>query len=342
MNHSKRCLAIVNPTSGRERAAHFIPLLASVLSERYEDVSFKITQKPNDAKIFAQEAAMQHMDVICMGGDGTINEAINGIVPINSSSVFGFIPLGTVNDLARALHIPRTPKVAIEMLRTAKISHIDVGRANDRYFTNIVAAGLIPDAVSQVTIKEKTMFGSLAYFMKGMQVFPKQHPFHVVIEEDGKKPVHIESPLIAAMLTDSAGSFRILIPPEDRNNGVIKLALFHDFQFFRTLKEAPKLLTGVRLGKDILTIINFKKARISITGNNIPIHANIDGDYGAYFPIDLEIFPKRLPIFVPSKIKNESPLFPHILSTKSLMEKIHWPDSSDTSTKKENTSKTTI
>lgn len=324
MKHSDRCLVIVNPTSGKERAVHFIPLLASVLSERYRDVSFKLTQKENDAKHFAREAALHGIDVICMGGDGTINEAINGIVPVESPSVFGFIPLGTVNDLARALQIPRTPKAAIEMLRRAKISPIDVGRANDRYFTNIVAAGLIPDAVSQVTIKEKTRFGSLAYFMKGVQVFPRQHPFRVTIEQEGKDPIHVDSPLIAAMLTDSAGSFRILIPPEDRNNGMIKLALFHDFQWFRTLKEAPKLLTGVQLGEDIVTIIHVTKARLSISGNKNPVRANIDGDYGATFPIDLEILPKRLPVFVPGKVKKESPLFPHLLGTDTLMKKMHW------------------
>lgn len=184
LENVKRCLVIVNPTSGRERAPKYIPLLSSVLSKRYDDVSIKLTQKAGDAKDFARRAAEKNKDIICMGGDGTINEVINGMVPVRSDSCFGFIPFGTVNDLARALHIPRSPQGAIRMLEQAKRTTIDVGKINDRYFINIVAAGLIPEAVSEVTIKEKTLFGSLAYFMKGFQALPKQHSYHFHIREE--------------------------------------------------------------------------------------------------------------------------------------------------------------
>ncbi|MFR6111620.1 MAG: acylglycerol kinase family protein [Dialister invisus] len=109
MENVKRCLVIVNPTSGRERAPKYIPLLSSVLSKRYDDVSIKLTQKAGDAKI-SPAAPRKNKDIICMGGDGTINEVINGMVPVRSDSCFGFIPFGTVNDLARALHIPVRPR----------------------------------------------------------------------------------------------------------------------------------------------------------------------------------------------------------------------------------------
>lgn len=258
MENAKRCLVIVNPTSGRERAPKYIPLLSSVLSKRYDDVSIKLTQKAGDAKNFARRAAEKNKDIICMGGDGTINEVINGMIPVRSDSCFGFIPFGTVNDLARALHIPRSPQGAIRMLEQAKRTTIDVGKINDRYFINIVAAGLIPEAVSEVTIKEKTLFGSLAYFMKGFQALPKQHSYHSTSEKKtGRYPYFL--PLVAAMLTDSAGSFRNLVPPEERNKGVIKLALFHNFQWLRTIREAPKLLTGLQLGPEILTVVGVKK-----------------------------------------------------------------------------------
>lgn len=194
MENVKRCLVIVNPTSGRERAPKYIPLLSSVLSKRYDDVSIKLTQKAGDAKDFARRAAEKNKDIICMGGDGTINEVINGMVPVRSDSCFGFIPFGTVNDLARALHIPRSPQGAIRMLEQAKRTTIDVGKINDRYFINIVAAGLIPEAVSEVTIKEKTLFGSLAYFMKGFQALPKQHSYHFHIREENGTDIHISSP----------------------------------------------------------------------------------------------------------------------------------------------------
>lgn len=178
MNHTDTAVIIINPTSGRERAPRYLPLLEEVLAKRYASVIVKTTEKAGDATDFAREAARAHYDIFCMGGDGTINEVINGRMQVESPSVFGFIPFGTVNDLARALHIPRSPRGAIRMLETAEETKIDVGRVNGRYFINIVAAGLIPEAVSQVTIKEKTLFGSLAYFMKGFQVLPRQKSYH--------------------------------------------------------------------------------------------------------------------------------------------------------------------
>ena len=133
MTESTRCTIIVNPTSGRERAPRYIPLLHTTLAKRYDNITIKLTEKAGDATEFARIAAEKGRDVICMGGDGTINEVINGMVPVGSHSAFGFIPFGTVNDLARALHIPRSPQGAIRMLEHAVKTKIDVGKINDRY-----------------------------------------------------------------------------------------------------------------------------------------------------------------------------------------------------------------
>lgn len=319
---STRCVIIVNPTSGREKAPRYIPYMTAVLSEKYEDVTIKLTQKAGDAKDFVRYAAEKNKDIFCMGGDGTINEVINGMVSVQSESCFGFVPFGTVNDLSRALHMPRSPKKVIDMFRRAEKSFIDVGKINDRYFINIVAAGLLPEAVSQVTIKEKTLFGSLAYFMKGFQVFAKQQSYQFTITEANGTVIQVSSPLIAAMLTDSAGSFRNLVPPEERNKGVIKLALFHDFQWLRTIREAPKLLAGLQPGPEILTVIAVKKARISIQ-DDMKLYTNVDGDKGPCFPIDLEILPSRLPVFIPHKDDEENTLLPHLL--ESVPPKLKFP-----------------
>ena len=310
MTESTRCTIIVNPTSGRERAPRYIPLLHTTLAKRYDNITIKLTEKAGDATEFARIAAEKGRDVICMGGDGTINEVINGMVPVGSHSAFGFIPFGTVNDLARALHIPRSPQGAIRMLEHAVKTKIDVGKINDRYFINVVAAGLISEAVSEVSIKEKTLFGSLAYFMKGMQVLNKQRSYHFKIEEENGTVIQVSSPLIAAMLTDSAGSFRNLIPPEDRNKGIIKLCLFHDFAWLNAIRQAPKLLAGFQMGPDFVTVVGIKKAHISITEGDT-LSTNVDGDKGPNFPIDLEILPSRLPVFVPAHVDDNATHLPH-------------------------------
>ena len=96
------CILIVNPTSGREKALRYIPLMESALKKRYLSVTLKMTEKAGDATAFASAASRLGQDIFCMGGDGTINETINGMVSAGSTATFGFVPLGTVNDLARA------------------------------------------------------------------------------------------------------------------------------------------------------------------------------------------------------------------------------------------------
>ena len=108
MHSTDTAFIILNPTSGRERAPKFLAALRETLSEKYAHVFVRRTEKAGDAAVFAKEAAARNFDVICMGGDGTINETVSGILAVpGTETVFGFIPFGTVNDLARALRIPR-------------------------------------------------------------------------------------------------------------------------------------------------------------------------------------------------------------------------------------------
>ena len=148
--------------------------------------------------------------------------------------------------------------------------------------------------------------------MKGMQVVSKQKSYHFKIEEENGTVIEVSSPLIAAMLTDSAGSFHNLIPPSERNKGVIKLCLFHDFEWLLALKSAPKLLAGMQMGPGFLTVVSFKKAHLSIQENE-PLVTNVDGDLGPTFPLDLEILPNRLPVFVPAHPREDQGILPRFL-----------------------------
>ena len=76
MERNTTCTMIVNPTSGKERAPKYIPLLNSVLARTYDDIIIRLTNKSGDARNFARQAAEQNRDVICMGGDGTIKEPL--------------------------------------------------------------------------------------------------------------------------------------------------------------------------------------------------------------------------------------------------------------------------
>ena len=104
-----------------------------------------------------------------MGGDGTVNEGISGLAELDYRPTFGFFPLGTVNDLARALGIPLDAEEAIQNLDINKVKPLDIGKINDQYFMNVVAIGTIPESINNVDSEDKTKWGKFAYFISGFK-----------------------------------------------------------------------------------------------------------------------------------------------------------------------------
>ena len=153
-----RCLVIINPVSGGGAARRYALDLQWKLSTLFETIEVKFTTGEGDATRFAKDACERGFDaVFCMGGDGTVNETVNGIAQGGFKSTFGFIPVGTVNDMSRALGIHQNPTQAIKRIDINQTRTIDIGRCNNRYFCNNIAAGVIPKVIEEVTPKEKSI-----------------------------------------------------------------------------------------------------------------------------------------------------------------------------------------
>ena len=113
--------------------------------------------------------------------------------------------------MSRALGIPLEPLAAIRALKNSKIRRVDIGRCNDQYFCNNIAAGVIPKVVEEVTPKEKQLLGPLAYFVKGGQALftTKDYSFHIQTDDHD---FTIRSPLVIALLTNVVSSFEKFMP----------------------------------------------------------------------------------------------------------------------------------
>ena len=295
----KRCMLIVNPTAGRERAKYHKDNLRQQLETMFDDVELRETQKAGDATEWAKEAALTGFDsVFSMGGDGTLNETINGLAQANSAIHFGFIPLGTINDLARALNIPLHPEAAIAMLQHCKTVKVDIAKANDRYFVNTIAAGIMPEAVGHVSIEQKTRLGPLAYFLTGIKAMQAHKTSLFKITTAQGSTVH-RSPLIVVMLTNSVGSFRNLAPQARVDDGKIWLGIFKDFNYLDLIKVIPEFLAGQPLTSELMTLKTMDRVRIELLDDS-HLSTNIDGDEGPDFPLDIEVLPSFLSVYVPA------------------------------------------
>lgn len=293
----EKVLLIVNPSSGGEKAKKYEPKALEKLKSCFGEVEVRYTQKGKDAFKFAKDAARAHYDaVFVMGGDGTVNEGISGIAEEDYRPAFGLFPLGTVNDLARALHIPLNPEKAISGFNKNLLMPLDIGKINDKYFINVVAIGSIPSAINEVEAEEKTKWGKLAYYMAGLRKIAETHSYNFRLDIDGQKK-EIQSSTLLIGLTNSIGGFEQLLPSATANDGFLHLMYIKDENLMDTIMAVPELLTGVDQSAEYVEYIRFKKAGISLKNPDETLKVNVDGDGGDALPVDIGILPSHIRVF---------------------------------------------
>src|SRR5690606_11557835 len=154
----KRARIIYNPTSGREAFRKHLPDVLEKLERAGYETSCHATTGEGDATNAARHAIDRRFDlIVAAGGDGTLNVVVNGMAEQVYRPKLGIIPVGTTNDFARALHIPRDILQATDIIVEGGTMPIDIGRMNDRYFINIAGGGRLTELTYEVPIKLKTM-----------------------------------------------------------------------------------------------------------------------------------------------------------------------------------------
>ncbi|RFU61042.1 diacylglycerol/lipid kinase family protein [Peribacillus glennii] len=291
-----KAMIIINPSSGKERALGILPGLLQIARNLYDDVPVRETEKEGDAAEFAREAcALGYDAVLSIGGDGTISETINGMAEQAHRPHLGIIPMGTVNDFARALKIPLEPERALEILSSRHTIPVDIGKINDRYFMNVLAAGAIAEATYAVSPQQKTMLGSFAYFLEGIKTIISKTPFKLTVEHDGGKWVG-KAYLIVSALTNSVGGFEALAPDARVGDGKIHTFVMKDFSLTQIMKIIPMLLTGELQEHEQVEYICSSTIKVSATEDLV---ANIDGDEGEPLPFTARVLKQHLRVFVP-------------------------------------------
>lgn len=289
-------MLIVNPSSGKELGEQHATHAEEVLRERYGHVDVRFTEKEQDATNFAREAAEKHYQaVIAMGGDGTLNEVVTGLAEATHRPDFGIIPLGTVNDLARALGVPSDPKQAIEALRDAEPTPMDIGTYENGYFMNVIAIGLIAEAVDEVSVEEKTKWGPFAYLIEGVKAFREHSPYELALDStDGQ--FNGEAYLVVIALTNSVGGFENFEPDARLNDGLLHVYIFEELGLKDALQLTPALFTGKLKETDSVT--SFCTKRVKVTSPDaLPVNA--DGDTGGKLPLTFEVLPSHLNVLKP-------------------------------------------
>jgi YegS/Rv2252/BmrU family lipid kinase len=299
-NAGLRICVIFNPAARGNKARRF----RRHLDEMAQLSVFKATTGPGDAQTFGATAVAEGFDlIVAAGGDGTVNEVLNGIgdVPGGFDRVrLGVLPLGTVNVFARELGIPLRLERAWALLRRARESLIDVGRVDfteqgrpaHRYFIQLAGAGLDARAVELVSWKLKTHAGPLAYVVAGFQALAERQS-RICVTADGAK---IEGELVILGNGRYYGGPLELFPGAALNDGLLDACAIPSLSWKSLLPMAPGFLLSRKLPENRVRRLRAQKLEFT---SEPPAPFELDGEWVGYLPATFSLAPKKLRVAVP-------------------------------------------
>ncbi|GLO65225.1 diacylglycerol kinase [Oceanobacillus kimchii] len=293
----KKARIIYNPTSGREAIKRALPNILEKLEVAGFETSTHATTCEGDATEAAKIAVERRYDlIIAAGGDGTINEVINGLAEQEHRPQLGIIPAGTTNDFARALHIPRDIDKAVDIIIEGNTMELDIGRVNDdHYFINIAGGGKLTELTYEVPSKLKTLLGQLAYYIKGIEMLPFLKATRVKIEYDDQV---LEDDIMLFLIsnTNSVGGFEKLAPDAKLNDGYFDLLILKKTNLAEFIQIATLALRGDHFRSKNIIYTQAKHIKVS---NEEKMQLNIDGEYGGLLPGEFLNLRQHIEFYVP-------------------------------------------
>lgn len=292
----KRARIIYNPTSGRELFRKHLPEVLEQMEIAGYETSCHATTCEGDATTAAKAAVERGFDlIVAVGGDGTLNEVVSGMAEFDVRPKLGLIPMGTTNDFARAVHIPRDIRKAVEIIAKGETIPVDIGRMNDRYFVNIAGGGRLTELTYEVPSKLKTVIGQMAYYLKGIEMLPSIRASNVRIEYDGEV-FEDRAMMFLIGLTNSVGGFEKLAPDASLNDGKFTLLILKELNIAEFIRVATLALRGEHLTDP--HVIYTKASKVTVTSEE-RVLLNLDGEYGGVLPATFENLYRHIEVLVP-------------------------------------------
>lgn len=295
----EKYMVIYNPSSGKELSAQKIfAITRRIQSIKNIEVTFFATKKKNDATTAALRACKNNYDlIIACGGDGTVNEIVNGIMLSENKTKLAILPTGTINDFAQQLSVPKNVINYTRMLLNGRYKKIDIGKANDKYFVNVVGGGAFTNIPHIVPSDVKTSFGKYAYYLQGAFEIPGQLDKSYVITYtlDGKE-LTLNTFLFLISNTASVGGFRYLSPKATYTDGLLDIIIIEKSSPTDLLQIFTGILNGQHVNHNKVHYFQSKNVKIS---SKTPITLDIDGEIGDSTPVSINLINKAIDILVP-------------------------------------------
>jgi diacylglycerol kinase (ATP) len=289
---------ILNPKAG---SAGDITRLRAELY-RLGNVTLHTTENPGDAQRLARTALDDGCTlVVAAGGDGTINEVVNGLAHNFAQARLGVIPLGTGNDFVRSINVPNDLTAAIDVLINEQTELLDVVRVTSdeaRYFINVSAGGFSGLVDEKLTAEMKQTWGPLAYLRSAAMALPDLTDYHtyITINDDEQHEVSVYN-IVVANARYVAGGIPIA-PMAEMNDGLVDVMIVPVASIPKLALLVPKILLGQHADDELISFHRARKLRID---SQPKMWFNADGELVGNEPSTFEVLPNALSVIVGPK-----------------------------------------
>jgi diacylglycerol kinase (ATP) len=236
-------------------------------------VEIKLTAEAGEATAFATEAAARGVDVVAAaGGDGTVNEVVNGLdgfdVPL------GIIPLGTANDFARQVGIPMDPDHAMDVILQRKPRRFDTASLNGRRFLNVSTGGVGAEATAETPASAKETLGPMAYAISGMRKLAEFKPYAATFMSEDFS-FDGEFLMFAVGLARMTGGGSMVTPLASATDGLLDLCIVEAMTRREFAAVAFKVKRGEHVGHPG---VHYKQLRAVTIDAPEELSVNVDGE----------------------------------------------------------------
>ena len=305
----KDLLLLVNPKAGKAEVKHHLMDIVDILVKAGWRVVIRTTQYSGEVTDIIRTDGSRYAMVVCAGGDGTLNEAVCGLVQLDTQPVLGYIPAGTTNDFATSLHLPKNNLLqAAEIVANGMPFCCDAGLFNLRPFVYVAAFGIFTEVSYSTPQQSKNALGHAAYILEGIKSLADVKTHELVISTDGEV---ISGEFVFGMVSNSisVGGFKMNSKSKiEMNDGLLEVVLVRKPRNPIELQGAVAAL----MRNDFTALTNhgetclyaFRTQKLQIFSKE-PVSWTLDGEYGGDLQnVTISVKPQAYNIMV-ENIKEE-------------------------------------
>ena len=297
-----RTCVILNPRAGGAEAIRE-SLRQAIL--RLDGIVVRETERAGGARALAASAVAEGFErLIAGGGDGTLNEVLNGVAPDFDRVELGLVPAGTGNDLARTLGIPSDPEAAVDVLARGAVRSLDVARlqteGDDRWFLNVSAGGFGGEVDEHLRAEIKEVWGPLSYIRTAFEALAELETYRVRLTfEPGSPEAEIlEVAAVNVVVANGryvAGGLHVA-PTAAPDDGLLDLVVIRAAPIPRLSLLAPQVALGQHLDHELIL---HRRVRSLAVESEPAMHFNADGELAGATPVRYQVVPGAVRFVTP-------------------------------------------